>query len=905
MAPVQTGLESFESEGRNWTPPAPIWKPATGLHVYNSLSREKVPFVTRDGSNEVTWYICGPTVYDSSHLGHARNYVTFDIIRRIMERYFQYSILYVMNVTDVDDKIINRARRNYLLDRFLATATDPGQKVEQEKLKLKKIEEVKGRFEKLKREACDLGGKEGVEKLLSGGIADILAAHLDVKGKASVTDHAIFRSHAARYEREFMEDMKSLGVQDPDVLTRVTEYIPQIIEYVQVILNHELAYVANNSVYFDTKAFRDAGHTYGKLNPWAVGSSELASESESNFETTEKRSSCDFALWKKSKEGEPAWNSPWGMGRPGWHIECSAMASDILGDCMDIHSGGHDLQFPHHDNELAQAEAYFNSSEWVKYFFHSGHLSIDGLKMSKSLKNFITIKEALQKYTSRQLRMLFVIHAWDKPINFSEGAVNEAVGKEKQFKNFFSNVQVEMRQAALKNDQRWADDEKQLQRQIQEVKSKVRVRLEDNFDTAGAVSELLLLVKDVHSYIDKCNSMTVKPRIFIVQKAAVYITWILSIFGLSDAGRGDIGFGSSGSEGVANTSSLEVVVAPYLDAFALFRDQVRTAAREGAPKETLLELADRVRDVTMVDLGVRFEDKGGKSTWKLDDPEVLRRERDQKIQKDKEKLVEKEVARRELEERKQKAREQKLQRKQQQQKAGRVSLSESFGSDDYVQQQKQSSTVEASDTSENCFQIGLPQLENDSILIVGRKGTFEGADAIEFLFGQVEDMSKVVGVGLQRSKVVVTEQFEVMVIQINEHMWLDLWKETSFVPMSINVPKFPINYKLPMCNLTPEESSKRFGVGLGGFRSEGLCMYVEDNMSKQTGEMFPLIFELAEKMGLKSENAKPSWLQHLKDVSTETMEGKVSDQGGSSNEPMDGGDHDQGATSHEPMEGAV
>jgi len=235
----------------------------------------------------------------------------------------------------------------------------------------------------------------------------------------------------------------------------------------------------------------------------------------------------------------------------------------------------------------------------------------------------------------------------------------------------------------------------------------------------------------------------------------------------------------------------------------------------------------------------------------------------------------------------------------------RVSFDESFGSDDYVQQQKQLSTVEASDTSENCFQIGLPQLENDSILIVGRKGTFEGADAIEFLFEQVEDMSKVVGVGLQRSKVVVTKQFEVMVIQISEHMWLDLWKETSFVPMNINVPKLPINYKLPMCNLTPEESSQRFGVGLGGFRSEGLCMYVKDNMSKQTGEMFPLIFELAEKMGLKRENAKPSWLQHLKDVSTKTMEGKASDQDGSSNEPMDDGDHDQGATSHEPMEGVV
>jgi len=235
----------------------------------------------------------------------------------------------------------------------------------------------------------------------------------------------------------------------------------------------------------------------------------------------------------------------------------------------------------------------------------------------------------------------------------------------------------------------------------------------------------------------------------------------------------------------------------------------------------------------------------------------------------------------------------------------RVSLNESFGSDDYAQQQKQSSTIEVGDTSKNSFQIGLPQLENDSILIMGRKETFEGVDSIEFLFEQVEDMSKVVGVGLQRSKVVVTKQFGVMVIQISEHMWLDLWKETSFVPMSIDVPKLPINYTLPMCNLTPEESSKRFGVGLGGLKSKGLCVYVEDNMSKQTGEMFPLIFKLAEKMGLKSENAKPSWLQHLKDVSIETIEGKVSDQGGSSNEPMDGGDHDQGATSCEPMEGAA
>jgi len=186
----------------------------------------------------------------------------------------------------------------------------------------------------------------------------------------------------------------------------------------------------------------------------------------------------------------------------------------------------------------------------------------------------------------------------------------------------------------------------------------------------------------------------------------------------------------------------------------------------------------------------------------------------------------------------------------------RDSLSESCASDDYVQQQKQLSTVKGSEASKDRSQIELPQLENDSILFVGRKGTFEGADAIEFLFEDAEDMSKVVGIGLERSKVVVTEQFEVIVIQISEHMWLDLRKETSFIPMSI------------------KKSSKRLGL----FRFERLCMYGKDNMSKQTGEMFPLILELAEKMGLKSEISKRSRLQHRKGVSTETLAGKVDQQ---------------------------
>ncbi|CAI5537263.1 unnamed protein product [Closterium sp. Naga37s-1] len=177
--------------------------------------------------------------------------------------------------------------------------------------------------------------------------------------------------------------------------------------------------------------YMESGHMYGKLCPWSVGSAELAAESESDFATSEKRNRSDFALWKASKAGEPSWPSPWGDGRPGWHIECSAMASDIVGFPMDIHSGGIDLRFPHHDNELAQAEAFHGCGQWVNYFLHAGHLHIEGLKMSKSLKNFITIRQ---------------------PINYGEGAMADAVGREKQLRNFFQTVQAEIRAAVSHAD---------------------------------------------------------------------------------------------------------------------------------------------------------------------------------------------------------------------------------------------------------------------------------------------------------------------------------------------------------------------------------------------------------------------------------------------------------------------
>ncbi|EKX54961.1 cysteinyl-tRNA synthetase [Guillardia theta CCMP2712] len=593
------------------------------LMVSNTLTSGKVEFKPKDG-NTVRWYICGPTVYDSSHLGHARTYVAFDVIRRILENFFGFDIFCVMNITDVDDKIILRARRNHLLKIYKESCPPLA------KDKLAKLEE-------------DLA-----KETKSVRVGDLLASKLDEEQGAEIRDQQIFRSHAAFYEQEYHEDMKSLGVRPPDVLTRVTEFIPQIVSYIQKIIDNGFAYEAQGSVYFDIRSFSKT-HSYRKLSWNEASMLSALAEAEGALSSGEgKRTEFDFALWKKSKPGEPSWESPWGGGRPGWHIECSVMASEILGDTLDIHGGGIDLCFPHHDNELAQAEAYYGHQQWVNYFLHSGHLYIGYQKMSKSLKNFFTIREILKggstmkvseeesvvlpAYSPRQLRILFMMHEWDKPMYFSKDTLDVAVGKEKTFKEFFGAVKAMAREdvkGVSSLPQAWGEAENVLNRKIEDAQKEIAAALADNFNTPQALLRLQDLVTSCNIYM---NSPDARAKFLLVNKAAVYISKIFRVLGIDDNGS-DFPFLTS-----AGAGGDEEVLSSALDAFCSLREDIRAAARAkeeaasaGSAASDYLELCDRVRDDVLPAIGVRLEDRPDGFLWKLDDPEVLARERQQKL----------------------------------------------------------------------------------------------------------------------------------------------------------------------------------------------------------------------------------------------------------------------------------
>jgi cysteinyl-tRNA synthetase len=380
------------------------------LRVFNTLTKRVEEFVPiRRG--KVSMYVCGPTVYDYIHIGNARSFVAFDIIRRYLE-YKGYKVTYVSNLTDVDDKTIRRAQ-------------EMGISLQQ------------------------LGEK---------------------------------------YSDAYFEDIAKLGIKKPDINPRATQHIEDIINLIQTLIDKGYAYVVDGDVYYDVSRFEG----YGKLS----GAKTEALKAGARIEIDpRKRNPADFALWKKQKPGEPAWDSPWGRGRPGWHIECSAMSMKYLGETFDVHTGGKDLIFPHHENEIAQSEAA-TGKPFAKYWLHNEWLTVNGEKMSKSLGNFITAREAMEKYGSRVLRFFLASTHYRSPIDFNDVNLRQAKRRLGRLLDA-----VEKLNALKETEERDADSEALLQ-QAERVKQRFEGAMDDDFNTALAISALFDLVKEINRYVE-------------------------------------------------------------------------------------------------------------------------------------------------------------------------------------------------------------------------------------------------------------------------------------------------------------------------------------------------------------------------------------------------------------------
>ncbi|MGB5157893.1 cysteine--tRNA ligase, partial [Desulfobacterium sp. N47] len=310
------------------------------LRIYNTIERKKVPFEPVQ-PGKVSMYVCGPTVYDSCHIGHARSVIVFDVILKYLNA-TGLEVTYVRNFTDVDDKIINRA--------------------------------------------VQLG----------------------------IESHEV----AERYIKEFYEDMDALNIKRATIEPKATEHIDKIIALIEILLKKEIAYRIDGDIYYSVDKFKD----YGKLSGRKLEDMEAGARVEID---ERKNNPFDFALWKSQKPGEPYWESPWGRGRPGWHIECSAMSSAYLGETFDIHGGGKDLIFPHHENEIAQSEGAFEKP-FAKYWVHNGFVNINHEKMSKSLGNFLLIKDILKSYHPDSVRLFLLSNHYRSPIDFTDKAMEES-----------------------------------------------------------------------------------------------------------------------------------------------------------------------------------------------------------------------------------------------------------------------------------------------------------------------------------------------------------------------------------------------------------------------------------------------------------------------------------------------
>lgn len=464
------------------------------LTIYNTLTKRKEEFKPLV-AGEARMYMCGPTVYDFFHIGNARSFVNSDFIRRYLE-YKGYKVKFLMNLTDIDDKII----------------------------------------------------------------------------KKSLSENRSAKEVAESSSAAFFEDIEKLKVKPATLYPKATEHIPEIISMIEKLIAAGAAYNTNGNVFYDITKFDG----YGKLSGKKIDELESGARVEV---MEEKNNPLDFSLWKKAKEGEPSWDSPWGKGRPGWHIECSAMSCKHLGETFDIHAGGNDLIFPHHENEIAQSESA-NGKPFVNYWIHFGFLNINEEKMSKSLGNFFTAREVLKKYPAEVIRLLFAQSHYSGPMNYSEELLTASLKGYERIKNFVEVLNSNLERKEIGSMP--AFDLKKFENDFQAA-------MDDDFNTPRAVAAIFDFIKEFNRILSKNETIDQK---FFEDIKNFFERTAINVLGIADLETAE-------SSTNIEKDLIEILIQLRLD----------------AKKEKNFSLSDKIRD-ELKKLGIELKDSKEGTTFK-------------------------------------------------------------------------------------------------------------------------------------------------------------------------------------------------------------------------------------------------------------------------------------------------
>uniref|UniRef100_A0A034W6S9 cysteine--tRNA ligase n=1 Tax=Bactrocera dorsalis TaxID=27457 RepID=A0A034W6S9_BACDO len=515
-------IQRFTSK-QHWE--KPISGRDTGIQIYNCITREKVPLILPNDTY-ATWYTCGPTVYDSTHIGHVSCYVKLDIIQRILRQHFNVNLVTALNITDIDDKIIHRSKES---------------------------------------------GRD-------------------------------WRELSRFYESEFWSDLAQLNIQEPNIKLRVTEHIPRIVEFIKLIIEKGSAYKGSDgSVYFSVNKCEN----YGKLQ-------KVNMQVEPDESTTGKNAAADFALWKAQKTAnEPAWPSPWGAGRPGWHIECSTLASMVFGQRLDFHAGGLDLRFPHHENEEAQSCAYHNTNQWVNYWLHTGQLHIKGqpLKMSKSLKNTISVGAMLERYTADEFRMACALSNYRNAVDYSDAIMQTSRNTLKRLRTFKADCN-----AYLSGKKRAAHvDASEVLSGLQRAQQEIDVCYKDDFDTASSVGVLLeqsnAVSRQINGGVSEIEyNLTTSSCVDAIAAVDNFIQQHLHILGFSSV---------EASKTQVLSANNEFNLDAFVEDLLKSRHVIRERAVAGKNKE-LFGICDDLRNC-LSQHGITIQDHSQGTSWQFSD----------------------------------------------------------------------------------------------------------------------------------------------------------------------------------------------------------------------------------------------------------------------------------------------